>query len=85
MIAGSTRTSARANRVSETKSPRPADSLYEAAAQGLRVFRENEWIDEVSGDQTTISVVVRQPRFNTRFAFETLNVGSNRKAGHRPK
>jgi hypothetical protein len=24
-----------------------ADSLYEAVAQGLRVFRENDWIDEV--------------------------------------
>jgi hypothetical protein len=38
-----------------------ADSLYEAVAQGLRVFRENDWIDEVSRGQTTISVVVRQP------------------------
>jgi hypothetical protein len=39
-----------------------ADSLYEAVAQELRVFRENDWIDEVGrGGQTTISVVVRQP------------------------
>jgi len=38
-----------------------ADSLYEAVAQGLRVFRENDWIDEVGRGQTTISVVVRQP------------------------
>lgn len=38
-----------------------ADSLYEAVAQGLRVFRESEWIDEMGGGQTTISVVVRQP------------------------
>ena len=27
-----------------------ADSLYEAVAQGLRVFRENDWIDEVGRD-----------------------------------
>jgi len=38
-----------------------ADSLYEAVAQGLRVFRENDWIDEVGRGQTTISVVVRHP------------------------
>ena len=38
-----------------------ADSLYEAVAQGLRVFRENDWIDEVGHGQTTISVVVRHP------------------------
>jgi hypothetical protein len=38
-----------------------ADSLYEAVAQGLRVFRENDWIDEIGGGQTTISVVVTQP------------------------
>jgi len=37
------------------------DSLYEAVAQGLRVFRENDWIDEVGHGQTTISVAVRQP------------------------
>src|SRR5712692_4491649 len=38
-----------------------ADSLYEAVAQGLRVFRENDWIDEVGRGQTIISVVVRHP------------------------
>jgi hypothetical protein len=39
-----------------------ADSLHEGVAQGLRVFRENDWIDEVGHGQTTISVVVRQPK-----------------------
>ncbi len=38
-----------------------ADSLYEAVAQGLRAFRENEWVDEIGGGLTTIVVVVRQP------------------------
>jgi hypothetical protein len=37
-----------------------ADSLYEAVAQGLRVFRENDWVDDIGRGQT-ISVVVRQP------------------------
>ena len=38
-----------------------ADSLYEAVAQGLRVFRENDWIDEVGRGQITISVAVSHP------------------------
>jgi ATP-dependent DNA ligase len=39
-----------------------AASLYEAVAQGLRVFRENDWVDDIGGGRTTITVVVRQPR-----------------------
>jgi hypothetical protein len=39
-----------------------AASLYEAVAQGLRVFRENDWADDIGGGRTTITVVVRQPR-----------------------
>ena len=39
-----------------------ADSLYEAVAQGLRVFRENDWVNDVGGGSTTISVLVRQPK-----------------------
>jgi hypothetical protein len=42
-----------------------ADSLYEAVAQGLRVFLENDWVDDISRGQT-ISVVVRQPEIEHR-------------------
>jgi hypothetical protein len=38
-----------------------AGSLYEAVAQGLRVFRENDWVDDIGRGQTTVSVVVRHP------------------------
>jgi ATP-dependent DNA ligase len=38
-----------------------ADSLYEAVAQGLRAFRESDWVDDVGGGMTTITVVVRHP------------------------
>jgi len=38
-----------------------ADSLYEAVAQGLRVFRENDWVGDIGRGQTTITVAVRQP------------------------
>jgi hypothetical protein len=35
-----------------------ADSLYEAVAQGLRAFRENDWVEDIGrGQQTTITVV----------------------------
>jgi hypothetical protein len=37
------------------------DSLYEAVAQCLRTFRANDWVDDIDGGQTTITVVVRQP------------------------
>jgi hypothetical protein len=39
-----------------------AASLYEAVAQGLRVFRENDWVDDIGGGRATITVVVSQPR-----------------------
>jgi hypothetical protein len=38
-----------------------ADSLYEAVAQGLGAFRENDWVDDIGRGQTTITVLVRQP------------------------
>src|SRR5712692_2217970 len=51
-----------------------ADSLYEAVAQGLRVFRENDWIDEVSRGQTTISVVVRQPEVQHKVRIQDFEL-----------
>jgi hypothetical protein len=35
-----------------------ADSLYEALAQCLQAFRENDWVDDLGGGLTTITVVV---------------------------
>ncbi len=37
------------------------DSLYEAVAQGLRAFRENDSVDDIGRGQTSITVVVKQP------------------------
>jgi hypothetical protein len=42
-----------------------ADSLYEAVAQGLRAFRANDWVDDISQGHT-ISVVVTQPEIEHR-------------------
>jgi hypothetical protein len=47
-----------------------ADSLYEAVAQGLRVLRENDWIDETGYGQRTILVVVRQPEVQHKVRIE---------------
>ena len=47
-----------------------ADSLYEAVAQGLRVFRENDWVDEIGRGQTTISVVVRHPEVELKVRIQ---------------
>jgi hypothetical protein len=38
-----------------------ASSLYEAVAQALRIFRDNEWIDRIGRGQTPISVKVKHP------------------------
>jgi hypothetical protein len=44
-----------------------ADSLYEAVAQGLRAFRENDWVDDIGGGLTTITVVYSIGPFVKRF------------------
>jgi len=38
-----------------------ADSLYEAVAQALRIFRDNEWVEGLGRGQTPISVKVKHP------------------------
>jgi hypothetical protein len=38
-----------------------AGSLYEAVAQALRIFRDNDWIESIGRGQTAISVKVKHP------------------------
>jgi hypothetical protein len=38
-----------------------AQSLYEAVAQALRLFREDDWIEDSGRDPVTIVVNVKQP------------------------
>ena len=38
-----------------------ADSLYEAAARGLRIFGSNDWVGDIAHGRNTITVIVRQP------------------------
>jgi len=37
-----------------------AESLYEAVAQGLRFFREDEWSEHADGAPTTVVVSIKQ-------------------------
>ena len=39
-----------------------AGSLYEAVARALRIFRDNEWVEDIGRGQTLISVKVKQPQ-----------------------
>lgn len=47
-----------------------ADSLYDAVAQGLRVFHENEWISQVGHGQATISVAVSYPEIQHKVRIQ---------------
>jgi hypothetical protein len=48
-----------------------ADSLYEAVAQGLHVFRENDWINEVGRGQT-ITVAAAHPEVQHKVRIQDL-------------
>lgn len=38
-----------------------AGSVYETVAQALRIFRDNEWVDDIGRGQTPITVKVKHP------------------------
>jgi hypothetical protein len=38
-----------------------AGSVYEAVAQALRIFRDNDWVEDIGHGQTPISVKVKHP------------------------
>ena len=38
-----------------------AGSVYEAVAQALRIFRDNDWVEDIGRGQTPISVKVKHP------------------------
>jgi hypothetical protein len=41
-----------------------AQTLYEAAARGLRIFRENDWVSTV--EQSALTIKVKQPEVEHR-------------------
>jgi hypothetical protein len=43
-----------------------AETLYEAVAQALRLFRENDWSDDVRRVPATMTVRVKQPEMEHR-------------------
>lgn len=38
-----------------------AGSVYEAVAQALRIFRDNEWVEDIGRGQTAVTVTVKAP------------------------
>jgi hypothetical protein len=38
-----------------------AGSVYEAVAQALRIFRDNNWVEDIGHGQTPITVKVKHP------------------------
>ena len=38
-----------------------ASSIYEAVAQALRIFRDNEWVEDIGRGQTRVTVKVKHP------------------------
>jgi hypothetical protein len=38
-----------------------AGSVYEAVAQALRIFRDNNWVEDIGRGQTPVSVKVKHP------------------------
>jgi hypothetical protein len=38
-----------------------AASVYEAVAQALRIFRDNEWVDDIGHSRTPIVVKIKHP------------------------
>jgi hypothetical protein len=39
-----------------------ADSLYESVARGLAAFRNADWVSRIGRGQTTMTVVIKQPK-----------------------
>jgi hypothetical protein len=39
-----------------------ADSVYEAVPRGLRIFRSNDWAEDIPHGRNTVTVIVRQPK-----------------------
>jgi hypothetical protein len=43
-----------------------AQSVYEAAAQALRVFREHDWCEDLRGSAASLGVRIRQSEIEYR-------------------
>jgi hypothetical protein len=56
-----------------------AESLYEAVARGLTVFRNADWVSRIGSGQTTITVAVKQPEVEHRVRMRDFEawLGSN--------
>jgi hypothetical protein len=58
-----------------------AESVYEAVAQGLRLFRENAWVGQMGRGLTTVRVVVKQPQVEHRVRIQDFERWLDRHGG----
>jgi hypothetical protein len=49
-----------------------AGSVYEAVAQALRIFRDNEWVEDLGRGQTPISIKVKHPEIEHTVRVQRL-------------
>jgi hypothetical protein len=62
-----------------------AQSLYEAVAQALRVFREDDRSQDANRVPTSVVVTINQPQVERRFELKTSKTGSTRQGKIPPK
>jgi hypothetical protein len=62
-----------------------AGSVYKAVAQALRIFRDNNWVEDIGHGQTPITVKVKHPEMSIRFACRTSSGGWKPAPAHPPR
>ncbi len=62
-----------------------AQSLYEAVAQALRVFREDVWSEDPNRGAASVVVTINQPEVEHRVESRTLKIGWTRQGGVQPR
>lgn len=58
-----------------------AQSLYEALAQALRVFRGDDWSEDPNRGPTSVVVTIKQPQVEHRVRTKILKIGWTRQGG----
>ena len=62
-----------------------AGSVYEAVAQALRIFRDNNWVEGIGRGQTQISVKVKRPEIEHTVRVQDFERWLEAAPAHRPR
>ena len=60
-------------------------SVYEAVAQAPRIFRDNEWVEDIGRGQTPISVKIRHPEIEHTVRVQDFERWLKARPVHRQK